>query len=170
MASASCCEARLCRSSCSSEGGTISAWTNTGRLAGATVPTAASSSARPRARCEPTCVSGCMPMATTALSPSAPCASSSSSVSESSAFSGTSAPQKPTSACSLPRAATALRRRMAAVVVCGAECAGRSMTVVTPPAAAACVPLAKPSHERPVPSRTAPMCAYASTTPGEMAW
>ena len=44
----------------------------------------------------------------------------------------------------MPRAAAAFRRRIAAVVVCGCEWAGRSMTVVTPPAAAAWVPLAKP--------------------------
>ena len=81
--------------------------------------------------------------ATTAVRPSAPCASSDLSFSTS-MFSGSAAPQKPTSTCSRPRVASTFRCRAATVVVSGLVWAGRSTTVVIPPAAAACVPTRSP--------------------------
>ncbi|EDK41222.1 hypothetical protein PGUG_05321 [Meyerozyma guilliermondii ATCC 6260] len=59
---------------------------------------------------------------------------------------GIKPPQNPTSTQVCPRAALILRLKFATVVVGGMAFNGISITVVTPPDAAALVPVAKPSH------------------------
>lgn len=61
-------------------------------------------------------------------------------------FPGITPPQKPTSAQHWPVAAARFASRFATVVVGGMELSGMSMTVVTPPDAAARVPVQKPSQ------------------------
>lgn len=79
---------------------------------------------------------------------------------------GTAPPQKPTSTCTVPRAASCLVRRCSTVVVGGSELSGMSISVVMPPAAAARVAVPKPSHVvRPGSS----MCTWVSTSPGSRA-
>ncbi|EEQ36763.1 hypothetical protein CLUG_00887 [Clavispora lusitaniae ATCC 42720] len=85
--------------------------------------------------------------------------------SKSSKLSGTKPPQKATSTQVWSRAAAIFWAKCAAVVVGGTAFNGMSTTVVTPPAAAACVPEAKPSHSvRPGSFK----CTCASTKPGMM--
>ena len=76
---------------------------------------------------------------------------------------GTAPPQNPTSMCACATAHSRLRCRPATVVVAGMLLSGMSITVVTPPAAAARVPVSKPSHSvRP----GSLMCTCVSTSPG----
>ena len=76
---------------------------------------------------------------------------------------GTTPAWKPTSTHSWPRAAATFSRRAATVVVTGLLLSGMSTSVVTPPAAAAWVPVAKPSHSvRPGSFRW----TWVSTKPG----
>ena len=77
------------------------------------------------------------------LKPSAPASSSPRS---SPALPGTTPPQRPTSIQHCPSAALALASKPATVVVGGMLLSGMSTIVVTPPAAAARVAVAKPSH------------------------
>ena len=76
---------------------------------------------------------------------------------------GTAPPQKPTSTWQRSRAASRLAARCAAVVVGGTEFNGMSISVVTPPSAAARVAEAKPSHSVRPGSFT---CTWVSTSPG----
>ena len=61
-------------------------------------------------------------------------------------LSGTAPPQNATSTLSLPSVAARLMSSASTVVVGGIELSGMSTSVVTPPAAAARVADAKPSH------------------------
>ena len=98
--------------------------------------------------------------------PTTPRSMSSSSTVSLCAFWGTSPPQKATSTCSLPLDAAILPSNVAASQMVGYEFSGMSTTVVTPPAAAALVPVSKPSHSsRPGSFRW----TWTSTRPGEMA-
>ena len=76
---------------------------------------------------------------------------------------GTAPPQKPTSTkhspCALPRLSASAARS----TVAGIELSGMSRIVVTPPAAAAAVAVAKPSHSVRPGSLT---CTWVSTMPG----
>jgi hypothetical protein len=83
-----------------------------------------------------------------ALKPSAPAAARARSARGRRALAGTSPAHRPTSTNVLLGAAAArcLARTWAGVVVQGAELSGMSTTAVTPPAAAARVALAIPSH------------------------
>ena len=78
-------------------------------------------------------------------------------------FPGTAPPQKPTSTCTCPSATGRFSSRSATVVVAGIEFSGMSRIVVTPPAAAARVAVAKPSHSVRPGSLT---CTCVSTSPG----
>ncbi len=73
----------------------------------------------------------------------------------SAAFAGTAPPQNPTSTAHWPSAAARLASRAATSMVGGIEFSGMSMIVVTPPAAAAAVAVAKPSQ---------------SVRPGSLTW
>jgi hypothetical protein len=76
-------------------------------------------------------------------------------------------PQNATSTCTVPRAADRLAASARAVVVAGMELSGMSTKVVTPPAAAALVAVAKPSHSvRP----GSLMWTWLSTSPGMSTW
>ena len=78
---------------------------------------------------------------------------------------GTAPPQKPTSTKAWPAGAPpAWPRSAATVVVGGMLLSGMSTIVVTPPAAAARVALAKPSHSVRPGSLT---CTWVSTRPGQ---
>ena len=85
-----------------------------------------------------------------ALKPSAPPRTSERSTAASCALAGTSPAQKATLTEVVlgPAAAAALRASSAAVVVQGAELSGMSITVVTPPAAAARVAVVMPAGRR----------------------
>ena len=76
---------------------------------------------------------------------------------------GTAPPQKPTSTAHCPAAASCLIRSAAGSVVGGIELSGMSSRVVTPPAAAARVAVANPSHSVRPGSLT---CTWVSTSPG----
>ena len=76
---------------------------------------------------------------------------------------GIAPPQKPTSTCAASCAAFRLTCRPSTVVVGGMLLSGMSMIVVTPPAAAARVAVAKPSHSVRPGSLT---CTWLSTRPG----
>jgi hypothetical protein len=76
---------------------------------------------------------------------------------------GTAPPQNPTSTAHWPRAAARLTSRAATSSVGGSELSGMSTIVVTPPAAAARVAVAKPSHSVRPGSLT---CTWVSTRPG----
>ena len=77
------------------------------------------------------------------LNPSTPAAKSGLS---SAALPGTTPPQKPTSTASFPAAAASFSPNAATLVVAGMLLSGMSTIVVTPPAAAARVAVANPSH------------------------
>ncbi len=77
------------------------------------------------------------------LNPSTPASQSGS---RSSRLSGTAPPQNPTSTASLSCASACFAFRSARVVVGGTEFSGMSTSVVTPPRAAAWVPVTNPSH------------------------
>ncbi len=79
---------------------------------------------------------------------------------------GIAPPQKPRSIQAWPSAVFRLASSPATVVVGGTELSGMSMTVVTPPAAAARVAVAKPSHSVRPGSLT---CTWVSTRPGSRA-
>ncbi len=79
---------------------------------------------------------------------------------------GTAPPQKPVSTHSCPSAAARLTASPRTVVVGGTEFSGMSTIVVTPPAAAALVAEAKPSHSVRPGSLT---CTWVSTSPGSSA-
>ena len=68
---------------------------------------------------------------------------------------GTAPPQKPTSTSTCPSATCCFASSAATVVVAGIELRGMSTIVVTPPAAAARVAVANPSH---------------SVRPGSLTW
>ena len=95
-----------------------------------------------------------------ALKPKTPALYSSGS---SAALPGIAPPQKPTSTWHCPRAAPRLISSASGVTVGGTELSGMSMSVVTPPAAAARVALANPSHAVRPGSLT---CTWVSTSPG----
>ena len=76
---------------------------------------------------------------------------------------GMAPPQNPTSMKACPWAASCLACRASTVVVGGMLLSGMSTIVVTPPAAAARVALAKPSHSVRPGSLT---CTWVSTRPG----
>ncbi len=78
-------------------------------------------------------------------------------------FSGTAPPQNATSTLSLPAVAARLASRAGTDVVGGIELSGMSTSVVTPPAAAARVADANPSHAVRPGSLT---CTWLSTRPG----
>lgn len=71
-------------------------------------------------------------------------------------------PQKATSIVHCPRAASRLALRYSTVVVGGIELRGMSTTVVTPPDAAARVPVQKPSQSV-LPGSLRWTCALAGT-------
>ena len=75
-------------------------------------------------------------------------------------------PQKPTSTAICPAAAARFAASAATEVVGGTEFSGMSMIVVTPPAAAALVAVAKPSQWVRPGSLT---CTCVSTAPGSSA-
>ncbi len=81
----------------------------------------------------------------------------------SAALAGTAPPQKPTSTAHWPAAACRFASSAAKSVVGGIEFSGMSMIVVTPPAAAALVAVAKPSQSVRPGSLT---CTWVSTRPG----
>ncbi len=76
---------------------------------------------------------------------------------------GTAPPQNATSVASWPAAAACLARSAGTVTVGGMLFSGISTIVVTPPAAAAAVAVAKPSHSVRPGSFT---CTWLSTSPG----
>ena len=76
---------------------------------------------------------------------------------------GTAPPQNATSIASWPAAAACLARSAGTVTVGGMLFSGMSTIVVTPPAAAAAVAVAKPSHSVRPGSFT---CTWLSTSPG----
>ena len=76
---------------------------------------------------------------------------------------GIAPPQKPTSTCAVSCAAFRLISSPSTVVVGGMLFSGMSRIVVTPPAAAARVAVAKPSHSVRPGSLT---CTWLSTRPG----
>lgn len=76
---------------------------------------------------------------------------------------GMAPPQNPTSTNAWSRATDRLSSRFSTLVVGGTEFSGMSMMVVTPPAAAARVAEAKPSHSVRPGSLT---CTCVSTRPG----
>ena len=76
---------------------------------------------------------------------------------------GTAPPQKPTSTRTWPSATARFSSSAATVVVGGTQLSGMSTIVVTPPAAAARVAVAKPSHSVRPGSLT---CTWVSTSPG----
>ena len=76
---------------------------------------------------------------------------------------GTTPPQRPTSTWQRPRAAAALASKPSTLVVAGMLLSGMSTIVVTPPAAAARVPVSKPSQSV-LPGSL--MCTWVSTSPG----
>ena len=76
---------------------------------------------------------------------------------------GTAPPQNATSTAHCPAAAAILARSASTVVVTGEEFSGMSQIVVTPPASAARVADANPSHSVRPGSLT---CTCESTTPG----
>src|SRR4051794_35859277 len=78
-------------------------------------------------------------------------------------LSGTTPPQNPTSTRTCASATARFSSSAAAVVVGGMEFSGMSRIVVTPPAAAARVAVAKPSHSVRPGSLT---CTWVSTSPG----
>src|SRR6202011_4677486 len=82
----------------------------------------------------------------------------------SSTLPGTAPPQKPTSTKDCPAAARRLTSSADTGVVGGIEFSGMSTMVVTPPAAAARVAVAKPSQSVRPGSLT---CTWVSTSPGE---
>ena len=76
---------------------------------------------------------------------------------------GTAPPQNATSTASWPAAAACLARSAGTVTVGGMLFSGMSTIVVTPPAAAAAVAVANPSHSVRPGSFT---CTWLSTSPG----
>ena len=94
------------------------------------------------------------------LTPTTPAASS---PGRSARFPGTAPPQNATSTAHCPAAAAALARSASTVVVTGSEFSGMSQIVVMPPASAARVAVANPSHSVRPGSFT---CTCASTRPG----
>ena len=77
------------------------------------------------------------------------------------------APERDVDVDACSRAAARLASSAATVVVGGIELSGMSTSVVTPPAAAARVAVAKPSHSvRP----GSLMCTWLSTSPGISTW
>ena len=76
---------------------------------------------------------------------------------------GTAPPQKPTSTATLPRAQARFVSSASTSTVGGTEFSGMSISVVTPPAAAARVAVVKPSHSVRPGSLT---CTWVSTRPG----
>ena len=94
------------------------------------------------------------------LNPNTPSATSGS---RSSSLPGTRPPQKPTSTQTAPRAAARFASSAATEVVGGMLLSGMSTMVVTPPAAAARVAVANPSHSVRPGSLT---CTWVSTSPG----
>ena len=78
-------------------------------------------------------------------------------------FPGTAPPQNATSTAHCPAAAATLARSASTVVVTGEEFSGMSQIVVTPPARAARVAVANPSHSVRPGSLT---CTCESTSPG----
>ena len=94
------------------------------------------------------------------LNPRTPASSSAPS---SATFPGTAPPQNATSTAHCPAAAVTLARSASTVVVTGSEFSGMSQIVVIPPARAARVADANPSHSVRPGSST---CTCESTRPG----
>ncbi len=126
------------RVSAAASGPGTSAWTSSGTPASPRICIAGTISV------SPTGGNSLTPLSTrNALKPSTPASISGR---RSAPLPGTTPPQKPTSMCTAPRAASRLAANPSVVVVGGTQLSGMSTRVVTPPAAAAAVALANPSH------------------------
>ena len=97
------------------------------------------------------------------MNPTTPASSSGAS---SARFPGTAPPQNATSTAHCPAAAASFSRNAATETVTGTEFSGMSQIVVTPPASAARVAVANPSHSVRPGSFT---CTCVSTSPGSRA-